>query len=225
MIYIDPPYGVKFGSNFQPFVRKPRVLNGVDGEFTREPEMVRAYRDTWELGSHSYLTYLRDRLFISRELLCPSGSIFIQISEENVHWVRQVLDEVFGAENSVTSIVFAKTTSSTSNLLSSVFDTLLWYAKDKKEVKYNQLYSFKIRGRQGATGYTRVRLEDGDIRPASELKMRPENWCCPSALNSLRLVILLRKAQGHAMTSSSLGRFFDQSLDIGKQTSLEWRCY
>ena len=101
MIYIDPPYGVKFGSNFQPFVRKRDVSHNDDEDMTREPEMVKAYRDTWELGLHSYLTYLRDRLLLARELLTPSGSIFVQISDENLHHVREVMDEVFGAENFV----------------------------------------------------------------------------------------------------------------------------
>ena len=99
MIYIDPPYGVKFGSNFQPFVRKRDVKHNDDEDMTREPEMVKAYRDTWELGLHSYLTYLRDRLLVARELLTPSGSVFVQISDENVHHVRELLDEVFGDEN------------------------------------------------------------------------------------------------------------------------------
>ena len=99
MIYMDPPYGVKFGSNFQPFVRKRDVSHNDDADMTREPEMVQAYRDTWELGLHSYLTYLRDRLLLARELLAPSGSVFVQISDENLHHVREVMDEVFGAEN------------------------------------------------------------------------------------------------------------------------------
>ena len=109
MIYMDPPYGVKFGSNFQPFVRKRDVKHNEDDDMTREPEMVKAYRDTWELGLHSYLTYMRDRLLIARELLTPSGSIFVQISDENLHHVREVMDEVFGAENFVAVIAFEKT--------------------------------------------------------------------------------------------------------------------
>ena len=99
MIYMDPPYGVKFGSNFQPFVRRRDVKHNDDDHMTREPEMVQAYRDTWELGLHSYLTYLRDRLLLCRELLHPSGSFFVQISDENVHHVRELMDEVFGTEN------------------------------------------------------------------------------------------------------------------------------
>ncbi|MFH1672734.1 MAG: site-specific DNA-methyltransferase, partial [Pseudomonadota bacterium] len=143
MIYMDPPYGVKFGSNFQPFVRKRDVKHNEDDDMTREPEMVKAYRDTWELGLHSYLTYMRDRLLIARELLTPSGSIFVQISDENLHHVREVMDEVFGDENFCALIPFAKTTSTATNLLSNEFDYLLWYAKDIKLVHYNQLYAEK----------------------------------------------------------------------------------
>ena len=110
MIYIDPPYGVKFGSNFQPFVRKRDVKHGGDEDMTREPEMVKAYRDTWELGLHSYLTYLRDRLMLARELLHRSGSLFVQISDENVHIVRDVVDEVFGRDNFCRVITIAKET-------------------------------------------------------------------------------------------------------------------
>ena len=106
MIYIDPPYGVKFGSNFQPFVRKRDVKHNEDGDMTREPEMVKAYRDTWELGLHSYLTYMRDRLLLARDLLTPSGSIFVQISDENLHHVRELMDEVFGGENFISLITF-----------------------------------------------------------------------------------------------------------------------
>src|SRR3989454_1423999 len=130
MIYIDPPYGVKFGSNFQPFVRKRDVEHGSDDDMTREPEMVQAYRDTWELGLHSYLTYLRDRLLLARDLLAPCGSIFVQISDENLHHVREIMDDVFVAENFCGIIAFAKTSGLTSTLLPSSCDFLLWYAKD-----------------------------------------------------------------------------------------------
>jgi adenine-specific DNA-methyltransferase len=167
MIYIDPPYGVKFGSNFQPFVRKHVVKHNDDDDMTREPEMVQAYRDTWELGLHSYLTYLRDRLFIARDLLTQSGSVFVQISDENVHHVRELMDEVFGKDRFVSTIAFVKTSSSTSDELSSVYDLLLWYAKDSSQMTYRQLYSQKFRGGAGGTGYTRVQLADGSFRPIS----------------------------------------------------------
>ncbi|MBB4524635.1 UNVERIFIED_ORG: adenine-specific DNA-methyltransferase [Rhizobium sophorae] len=140
MIYFDPPYGVKFGSNFQPFVRKNRVNHGSDDEMIREPEMVKAYRDTWELGLHSYLTYLRDRLTLARELLTDSGSIFVQISDDNIHHVREVLDEVFPG-GFVSQISFQTTSGFESTTLPTVGDFLLWYAKDKERVRYNKVFS------------------------------------------------------------------------------------
>jgi adenine-specific DNA-methyltransferase len=135
MIYIDPPYGVKFGSNFQPFVRTRDVKHNDDEDLTREPEMVQAYRDTWELGLHSYLTYLRDRLFLARDLLAPTGSIFIQISDENLHHVRELMDEVFGPENSCGLIAFRTTGGQSTSLLSTSTDFLLWYGKEKDRVR------------------------------------------------------------------------------------------
>ena len=129
MIYIDPPYGIKYGSNFQPFVNKRDVKDGKDEDLTSEPEQIRAFRDTWELGIHSYLTYLRDRLLLARELLAESGSCFVQIGDENVHHVRELMDEVFGAGNFVGLITFTKTTGFSAKLLDSISDYLLWYAK------------------------------------------------------------------------------------------------
>ncbi|MDZ7767867.1 MAG: DNA methyltransferase [Woeseiaceae bacterium] len=111
MIYLDPPYGVDYWSNFQPFVRNRNVTHGRDADMVREPEMVKAYRDTWSLGLHSYLTYLRDRFLVARELLSRSGSIFVQISDQNLHHVREVMDEVFGSENFAGIICFFKTSS------------------------------------------------------------------------------------------------------------------
>jgi len=140
MIYIDPPYGVKFGSNFQPFVRRRDVKHGDDGDMSREPEMVKAYRDTWQLGLHSYLSYLRDRLLVARELLTPSGSVFMQISEENLHHVREIADEVFGAENFCAVILIEKTTGQSSSLPPQVADFLLWYARDRALQKVRPLF-------------------------------------------------------------------------------------
>src|SRR5690242_12798276 len=131
MIYMDPPYGVKFGSNFQPFVRNREVGHGDDEDMTREPEMVQAYRDTWELGLHSYLTYLRDRLLLARDLLHPSGSIFVQISDENLHLVREAMSEVFAAENFVVTISLKKKGNQKGGTLEPINDYLLWFAKDK----------------------------------------------------------------------------------------------
>ncbi len=151
MIYMDPPYGVKFGSNFQPFVRSRDVSHNDDEDMTREPEMVQAYRDTWELGLHSYLTYLRDRLLLARELLTPSGSVFVQISDENLHHVRELLDEVFGAENLCAIIPFRKTSGAGNpsglEAIGSVADYLLWYARDAEHFKYHQLFIRSDEGR------------------------------------------------------------------------------
>ena len=140
MIYVDPPYGVRFGSNFQPFVRKRDVKHNDDQDMTREPEMVKAYRDTWELGLHSYLTYMRDRLLLARELLASTGSIFVQISDDNLHHVRELLDEVFGSENFRAVVSFKKTAGLGTEGLASVADYLLWYARDREHVKERTLY-------------------------------------------------------------------------------------
>lgn len=141
MIYIDPPYGIKYGSNFQPFVNRRDVKDGKDEDLTQEPETIRAFRDTWELGIHSYLTYLRDRLLLARELLHESGSVFVQISNENLHHVRELMDELFGAGNFAAVIPFKKTSALGSVRLDSVNDYLVWYAKDTEVLKYRQLYS------------------------------------------------------------------------------------
>lgn len=153
-IYFDPPYGIKFNSNFQWSTTSRDVKDGNKDHITREPEQVKAFRDTWRDGIHSYLTYLRDRLTVARDLLTDSGSIFIQIGDDNVHLVRSVLDEVFSSDNFVSLIAVVKTSSSSGNLLSSVNDYVIWYAKDKKHVKYRQLYFDKEVGGEGGGQYT-----------------------------------------------------------------------
>jgi adenine-specific DNA-methyltransferase len=163
MIYIDPPYGVKFGSNFQPFVRKRDVKHNDDADMTREPEMVQAYRDTWELGLHSYLTYLRDRLLVARELLTPSGSVFVQISDENLHHVREVMDEVFGAENFSAVVTFRKKMMPLgSDVAEAVSDYLLWYCRDRSSAKSRPI--FKEKEIEGDTSWSMVDLPDGARR-------------------------------------------------------------
>jgi len=170
-IYIDPPYGVKFGSNFQPFVRKRDVKHGDDLDLTREPEMVQAYRDTWELGLHSYLTYLRDRLMVARELLTESGSVFVQISDDNQHHVRELLDDVFGERNFCAAIPFVKTAAQTSELLPSVADYLMWYAKDRGNVRYRQLYRDKLELATLREAYSWLHLTDGSARRATSAEI------------------------------------------------------
>ncbi|MEW6294477.1 MAG: site-specific DNA-methyltransferase [Pseudomonadota bacterium] len=144
-IYFDPPYGIKYGSNFQPFVNKRDVKDRKDEDLTQEPEMIKAFRDTWELGIHSYLTYLRDRLLLAKELLSESGSVFVQISDENLHHTKEILDEVFGAVNAVSVITVRKTGAVSSpdarvNSLATIGDFIVWYAKDKSKLKYRQLF-------------------------------------------------------------------------------------
>lgn len=167
MIYMDPPYGIKFGSNFQPEVGK-REVSDKQEDLTREPEMVRAYRDTWHLGIHSYLSYMRDRLIVARELLADTGSIFVQISSENLHRVRDLLDEVFGPANSAGVVTFFKSGSQTSDLLPSMTDYLLWYAKDIERVKRRPIWYPKSEGRSAEQVYRFVRLETGEVVPLGE---------------------------------------------------------
>jgi len=183
MIYFDPPYGVKFGSNFQPFVRKNSVKHGADDEMIREPEMVKAYRDTWELGLHSYLAYLRDRLFLSKELLTDSGSVFVQISDDNLHHVREVMDEVFGAENFCGLIAFRTTGGQSSSLLSTSTDFLVWFSKVKANTKFFNPTTPKAGGSVGSGQYVFVEPADYSQEPrrmTSEeldgLVPTPDNW-------------------------------------------------
>jgi adenine-specific DNA-methyltransferase len=146
MIYIDPPYGIKYGSNFQPFTNKRDVKDRSDADLTQEPEMIKAFRDTWELGIHSYLTYLRDRLLLAKDLLSETGSVFVQISDENLHLVRQLCDEVFGNGNFCRQISVTKTAGFGATLLPVTQDYIIWYAKNLKNVKFHQLYGDKVAG-------------------------------------------------------------------------------
>lgn len=167
MIYLDPPYGIKFSSNWQNEVGK-RDVKDKDEDLTREPEMIRAYRDTWTLGVHSYLAYLKQRLLLARELLTDSGSIFVQISDENLHRVRAVMDEVFGPENYVRQILIKKTTGSTADFIPSTGDFLLWYSKDIQRIKFRPTFDIKRPGEAGATGYTKIEFQTGERRPIPE---------------------------------------------------------
>lgn len=164
MIYMDPPYGIKFGSNWQVSTRKRDVKDGKVEDATRQPEQIRAFRDTWKLGIHSYLAYLRDRLTVARELLTETGSIFVQIGDENVHLVRAVLDEVYGSENFISLITYTKTSTTTGEFLPNTNDFVLWYARERDKTKFRQLFIEKELGEAGATKYDRVLLPDGSIR-------------------------------------------------------------
>jgi adenine-specific DNA-methyltransferase len=161
-IYIDPPYGIKYGSNWQMQLNKRDVKDGSDEHLTSEPEMIKAYRDTWELGIHSYLSYLRSRLLAARELLTESGSCFVQISDENVHLVRCLMDEVFGSENFINQIPFQKSGGMEATFTSNVVDYLIWYGKNKAfPTKYRQLYTDKTENQKLIQHYHH---DDGDGR-------------------------------------------------------------
>jgi adenine-specific DNA-methyltransferase len=176
MIYFDPPYGIKFGSNWQVSTRKRDVKDGKAEDTTRQPEQVKAFRDTWQLGIHSYLAYLRDRLVTARELLAESGSIFVQIGDENVHLVRNVLDEVFGSENIASTITFKTTTGRGERFLSTASNFILWYSRNFDLLKYRQLYFEKIAGDPNTELYSLIRFSDGTYRRAtSEEKENPNS--------------------------------------------------
>ena len=172
MIYFDPPYGIKYGSNFQPFVNQQSVKDKKDEDLSQEPEMIKAFRDTWELGIHSYLSYLRTRLLLARDLLSDTGSVFVQISEENVHHVREICDEIFGKNNLVSQLYYQKTTGagSPNELLTpaKVGDYICWYAKDISKYKYHQLFKEKNFGGEGSSAYKKIELADGTRMSISE---------------------------------------------------------
>jgi adenine-specific DNA-methyltransferase len=164
MIYIDPPYGIRYGSNFQPFVNKRDVKDGKDEDLTQEPETIKAFRDTWELGIHSYLSYLRDRLLLVRELLSETGSLFIQIGDENLHLVRNLLDEIFGSTNFLAVIAFQTKIPLRNKYLPGVCDYLLWYGKgfQGQKTKFRPLFS--PQSLANSPQFSLVQMPDGSIR-------------------------------------------------------------
>lgn len=189
MIYIDPPYGIRYGSNFQPFVGKRDVKDRNDADLTQEPEMIKAFRDTWELGIHSYLTYLRDRLLLTRELLHESGSVFVQISDENLHLVRTLLDEIFGPENFFSQITVKKLSPLGTSGMANVTDYIVWYARDKKAVKFRPIYDQKAIGKESRYDY--VELPDFQRRKLTRSELEnveslPQDWrlYCPQGMLS-----------------------------------------
>ena len=170
-IYFDPPYGIKFNSNWQVSTQSAKVSDGKQTDISREPEQVKAFRDTWKDGIHSYLTYLRDRLMLMRELLTASGSIFVQIGDENVHRVRAVMDEVFGEANVCAQITVVKTASATSEYLPEVADHIIWFAKNRDALKFRQSYTLKQVGGQGGGQYTKLQEPDGVRRPLTKAEL------------------------------------------------------
>jgi adenine-specific DNA-methyltransferase len=218
MVYIDPPYGIRYGSNFQPFVNKRDVKDGNDEDLTQEPEMIRAFRDTWELGIHSYLTYLRDRILLARELLHESGSCFVQISDENLHFVRNLMDEIFGVAAFVALITFKTTGGQTDTLLPSVGDHLVWYARDSKRAKYRQLYIEREPGDEGWERYNRVELEN-DMRRLLTPEERKNPRVLPAGARLYRLTSLV--SQGYRQNTSTPWTFQGRTYDPG--THQNWK--
>lgn len=205
MIYIDPPYGIRYGSNFQPFVNKRDVKDGKDEDLTAEPEMIRAFRDTWELSIHSYLSYLRDRLITARELLAESGSCFVQINDENVHLVRNVMDDVFGAKNFISTINVRKTGNKGEAYLDSVFDYILWYAVDRDLLKYREQLNAKQFGVGKGSGerYDQIEFLDGTTRSISVDEFRNPNLLQPlleRGARIFRLTSLVSESSGPSTT-------------------------
>ena len=174
-IYFDPPYGIKFNSNFQWSTTSRDVKDGNTDHITREPEQVKAFRDTWRDGIHSYLTYLRDRLTVARDLLSDSGSIFVQIGDENVHRVRALMDEVFGEENFCSIIQVQKTGSQAANLLANTVDFILWFAKTKSITKYRQIFNMRIAGNVSSDRYDQIELSDGKERRLTKKEIVRQN--------------------------------------------------
>ena len=181
MIYFDPPYGIKFGSNWQVSTRKRDVKDSKADDVVRQPEQIKAFRDTWKLGIHSYLSYMRDRLVASRELLTESGSVFVQIGDENVHLVRSLLDEVFGSGNFISIIAFQKTGGFSSKNLDNVLDFILFYSKDKDQLKFRQLFESKEASKSGTRNYTNVELKDGSITSVKKTEIEDSNGIPPKA--------------------------------------------
>ncbi|MFA5687747.1 MAG: DNA methyltransferase [Kiritimatiellales bacterium] len=173
-IYFDPPYGIKFNSNFQWSTTSRDVKDGKVDHITREPEQVKAFRDTWRDGIHSYLSYLRDRLTVARDLLTDSGSIFVQIGDENVHRVRAVMDEVFGEDDFVSIISYSTTSSFEASTLSRAGDYIIWYAKKKEFIKYRMLLRLKEFGGEGSSAYSRIENEFGERCSISDFEKKYE---------------------------------------------------
>ena len=195
MIYIDPPYGIRFASNWQPSTKSPDIKEGKAAGVSREPEVVKAFRDTWSDGLHSYLSYLRDRLTVARELLADTGSVFVQIGDANVHLVRSLLDEVFGVRNFVSQITVKKTSGATGDLLPGTVDFVVWYAKEKSAAKFRRLLNERKVGIGGDEAYAFLRSKNGATRRLSRTEMRDLSGM-PSAGRLFRLQILTSQAQG-----------------------------
>lgn len=221
MVYFDPPYGIKYGSNFQPFVGKRDVKDRADADLTQEPEMIKAFRDTWELGIHSYLSYLRDRLLLARELLHESGSVFVQISDENLHHVREIMDEVFGVENYCSTIQVQKTGSQEGSLLGTTVDFLIWYAKDKNSVKskYRQLFLPRAKGDKSLTRYDYLEYPNGSSRRATRAELYEETGK-PEGCKAFQFTSLISDGQAGVNTNQ---HFQFRTKEYLPKTTSHWK--
>ncbi|MEI6429247.1 MAG: site-specific DNA-methyltransferase [Pseudanabaena sp. ELA607] len=206
-IYLDPPYGIKFGSNWQVSTRKRDVKDGSATDVTRQPEQVKAFRDTWQLGVNSYLSYLRDRLVIARDLLTETGSVFVQIGDENVHLVRCLMDEVFGSENFVSEIIVVKSSGLGSNLLPRQNDFILMYAKNSERVKYRQIFKLKSLDGEGASAYQYLKMGNGHIRPLSREEI-DDPQLIPANTSPLRFGDLTKPGPGSKYDFEFQGQVF-----------------
>jgi adenine-specific DNA-methyltransferase len=211
-IYIDPPYGIKFNSNFQWSTTSRDVKDGNVGHITREPEQVKAFRDTWRDGIHSYLTYLRDRFTVARDLLADSGSVFVQIGDENVHRVRAMMDEVFGEDNCVSTVVVLKTSGASMQQIDNVADFVLWYSKSYGQVKYRQPYQQKPEA--GLSEYRQIRFSDGVIRNMTD-EERANSKAIPPEARVCRRDQLT--SQTDAKTTRYDAAFQGKSYPVGKR--------
>ena len=214
-IYFDPPYGIKFNSNWQVSTLNPNVRDGKREEVSREPEQIKAFRDTWKFGIHSYLTYLRDRLTVARDLLTESGSLYVQIGEENIHRVRSLLDEVFGSENFCGQIDFKKTAGLSSDFLAVTKDYILHFAKQRGSAKFRRLFLEKQSGQEGATQFNWVESSDGFSRRSasgSEGFQAGARWISHDNLTST----------GFASTTAYDLKLFGRHFPL-KQTSQRWK--
>lgn len=216
-IYFDPPYGIKFNSNFQWSTTSTAVNDGSAAHITREPEQVKAFRDTWRDGVHSYLTYLRDRLAVARDLLHESGSLFVQISDDNVHLVRSLLDEVFGTDNYCGEIAFSKTTGLTSRLIASTFDYLIWYARDASKAKYRQLYLEKPLDEEVKGEFRWFDDPNRGIRSLTQ-----EEIAAPDRIDKQRL-FRTNSAVSPGVRANTTGSFEFQGLKFSSGSQRNWK--
>jgi adenine-specific DNA-methyltransferase len=208
MVYLDPPYGIKFNSNWQLSTSRRDVTDGKASDVTREVEQIKAFRDTWQLGIHSYLSYLRDRLRLCLELLAETGSVFVQIGDENVHLVRSLLDEIFGSENFVSHITFRKTGGATTDFLAGTVDYILWYAKSKSSAKFRRLYKDKEDENGSAPGYDFIESPSGERRRLTQLESMPPGW------RRLQYTTLMSQSQGREKGEGAASWF---PVEIGGQ--------